>query len=261
MVGMVRRLAVVLVAVSIGALVAGGSSPVAAQSSLLDKGKGLLKDVLKQAPGGGGGGVAALTDSEIGDGLLEALRVGTERVTGKLGALDGFNGDGEVHIPLPDTLQTVQKALSKIGLSGVADDLELRMNRAAEAAVPAAKEMFWQTISEMNLEDVRGILNGPKDSATKFFQGKMTPSLVERFTPIVEAQLSEAGAVQAFDGMMGDYKAIPFVPDVKANLTEHVVSKALDGVFLLLAREEAAIRENPVKRTTDILKKVFGGVV
>ncbi|MHA1563699.1 MAG: DUF4197 domain-containing protein, partial [Alphaproteobacteria bacterium] len=208
-----------------------------------------------------GGGVAALTDGEIGEGLLEALRVGTERVTNTLGALDGFNGDAEVHIPLPDTLQTVQKALSRVGLSGVADDLELRMNRAAEAAVPAAKEMFWQTISEMNLEDVRGILNGPNDSATKFFQSKMTGPLTERFAPIVEDQLAQAGAVQAFDGMMGDYKAIPFVPDVKADLTSHVVAKALDGLFLLLGREEAAIRENPVKRTTDILKKVFGGVV
>lgn len=243
------------------ALVAGSVSPAAAQGSLFDKGKGLLEDVLKQVPGSGDGGVAALSDGEIGEGLLEALRVGTGRVTDTLGAVDGFNGDGEVHIPLPESLQTVQKALSKIGLSGVADDLELRMNRAAEAAVPEAKEMFWQTISEMSLEDVRGILEGPNDAATRFFQGQMTGPLVARFSPIVDDQLAQAGAVQAFDRMMGDYKAIPFVPDVKADLTEHVVTKALDGVFLFLAREEAAIRENPVKRTSDILKKVFGTAV
>ena len=258
MADMVRTVAAVLAVISVAALAAADGKPAQAQGSLLDKGKGLLQDVLKQAPGGG---VAALSDGEIGDGLLEALRVGTARVTDTLGAVDGFNGDQEVHIPLPETLQTVQKALSRIGLSGVADDLELRMNRAAEAAVPEAKEMFWQTISEMSLEDVRGILNGPNDSATKFFQGKMIGPLTERFSPIVENQLAQAGAVQAFDGMIGQYKAIPFVPDVKANLTEHVVSKALDGVFLLLAREEAAIRENPVKRTTDILKKVFGTAI
>ncbi len=246
------RVGAIALALTVGAVAA---SPASAQG-LLDKGKSLLQDVLKEVPGGSG--AAALSDGEIGDGLREALRVGTERVTSTLGAVNGFNDDGEVHIPLPESLQTVQKALAKIGLSSVADDLELRMNRAAEAAVPEAKEMFWQAISEMTLEDVRGILNGPQDAATKFFQGKMTAPLTERFTPIVEDQLAEAGAVQAFDGMMGDYKAIPFVPDVKADLTEHVVAKALDGVFLFLGREEAAIRENPAKRTTDILKKVFG---
>ncbi len=132
------------------------------------------------------------------------------------------------------------------------------MNRAAELAVPEAKELFFNAISEMTLEDVQGILGGPEDAATRFFQGKMTPPLKDRFAPIVNAQLADAGAIQAYDRMIGDYKKIPFVPSVEADLAPYVVEKALDGLFLFLAREEAAIRTDPVKRTTDILRKVFG---
>ena len=145
-----------------------------------------------------------------------------------------------------------------VGMSGLADDLELRMNRAAETAVPQAKEMFWQAVSEMTLEDAQGILSGPDDAATRYFQDKMTAPLTERFTPVVNAELADAGAVQAYDQMMGDYEALPFAPDVEANLTPYVVQQALDGMFLMLAREEAAIRQDPAARTTELLQTVFG---
>ncbi len=244
------------------ALVLAFITPASAQSDLLKRGTDLLKKLPGQSGSDGGAvtGIAGLTDSEITDGLLEALRLGTERVTQSLGALDGFNADPDVHIPLPGSLATVQSTLQKVGLSSLTDDLELRLNRAAEAAAPAAKEMFWQAISEMSLEDARGILSGPDNAATSFFQSKMTAPLTERFAPIVEDELSAAGAVQAYDRMIGDYEKIPLVPDAKADMTSYVVEKALDGVFLFLGREEAAIRSDPVKRSTDILKKVFGAV-
>ncbi len=227
------------------------SGPAAAQG-LLQRGQELLNKALEVAPEG------ALSEAEIDGGLREALRVGTETVVNGLGSVDGFNTDPEVHIPLPGTLQTVQTALSRIGLSGLADDLELRMNRAAEQAVPEAKELFFTAINDMTLEDVTGILNGPQDAATRFFQEKMTPPLTDRFTPIVNAELVDAGATKAYDDMIGQYRAIPFVPSVEADLAPYVVEKALDGLFLYLAREEAAIRSDPAKRTTEILKKVFG---
>ena len=222
----------------------------------------MVERLTGQSGGDSGGaiGVAALTDLEITDGLRDALRIGTERVTQSLGVIDGFNADPDIHIPLPGALGTVQTTLQRVGLSSLTDDLELRLNRAAEAAAPAAKELFWQAISEMSLDDVRGILNGPDNAATMFFQSKMMAPLTERFSPIVEGELAQAGAVQAYDKMIGDYKKIPLVPDVKADMTSYVVEKALDGVFLFLGREEAAIRSDPVKRSTDILKKVFGAV-
>lgn len=223
----------------------------------LDKGKELLKGF-----GGGGSssssGVSNLTTGEIAGGLRDALRVGSERVVQSLGRSDGFNGSPDVHIPLPESLKSVQSVLRKVGMGGMADDLELRLNRAAEAAVPKASRLFADAISQMSIDDAKKILNGPKDSATQYFRGKMSAPLASDMRPIVNNQLAQVGAIASYDRMIGQYKNIPFVPDVKANLTQYVLEKAIGGVFLYLGREEAAIRENPGKRTTDLLRKVFG---
>jgi len=236
-----------------GAALAAASLPpgTAQAQSWLEQGKKLLDQF-------SGGGKGALTVTEIAAGLRDALKVGTGRVVDTLGVEDGFNLNPDVHIPLPGALKDVQQALSMVGLSGMTDELELRLNRAAETAMPRGKEMFWDAIRAMTLDDVMGIYEGPKDSATRYFQGKMTPDLVREFSPIVQDSLSDVGAVQAYDRVMGRYKAIPFVPDAKADLTDYTVEKGLDGLFLLLGREEAAIRENPAARTTDLLKRVFG---
>jgi hypothetical protein len=143
-------------------------------------------------------------------------------------------------------------------MSGLADDLELRLNRAAEAAAPEAKELFWQAIGEMTLDDVQGIYDGPDDAATQYFQDKMTPQLAERMQPVVDSSLADVGAIQSYDTMMAQYKSVPFVPDAKADLTTYVVEQAMDGMFYYVAKEEAAIRNNPAARTTELLQKVFG---
>jgi len=227
-----------------------GGSP--AEGNWLQKGTDLLKGL------GGGGTQNALTSLEIGEGLKEALKVGTETVVGQLGQVDGFNADPSIRIPLPKSLETVNSVLRKVGMSSMLDDLETRLNRAAEEATPKAKEIFWQAIQDMTLEDVKAIYNGPEDSATRYFQGKMSPALAREMKPVVEKSLAEVGAVKAYDNVMGSYRAMPFVPDAKANLSEHVINKGMDGIFYYLAKEEAAIRQNPAKRTTEILKKVFG---
>jgi hypothetical protein len=143
-------------------------------------------------------------------------------------------------------------------MSRLADDLELRLNRAAEAAAPEAKELFWQAVDEMTLDDVQGIYDGPDDAATQYFKDKMTPPLAERMQPVVDSSLAEVGAIQSYDTMMAQYKSVPFVPDAKADLTTYVVEQAMDGMFYYVAKEEAAIRNNPAARTTELLQKVFG---
>ncbi len=221
-----------------------------------DRGKDLLKGL-----GGGPSsspGISSLTTGEIAGGLRDALRVGSERVVRTLGRADGFNKASDVHIALPGSLRTVQSMLARIGMSSLADDLELRLNRAAEAAVPKAKKLFADAISQMTIDDAKKILNGPKDSATRYFRGKMSAPLAADMKPIVNKQLANVGAIASYDKMMGQYKSLPFAPDAKADLTDYVLEKAIDGVFLYLGREEAAIRENPVKRTTELLQKVFG---
>jgi hypothetical protein len=195
---------------------------------------------------------------EISAALKEALRVGTTSVTNQLGRFDGFNGDPAIHIPLPEKIQTVKSVLDRVGMSQLVDDLELKLNRAAEKATRPAKELFFQAIGDMTLDDVKGIYDGPDDAATRYFQKKMTPALAKEMRPVVDESLSTVGAIQTYDTLMGQYRSIPFVPDVKADLTEYVIEKGMDGIFYYLAKEEAAIRQNPAKRTTELLKRVFG---
>lgn len=221
-------------------------------------GKSLLKRIGNQENSTATGTLSRLSEGEIGAGLKEALRVGSESVVARLGSVDGFNADSLIHIPLPEKLEKVKQALGRLGLSGMLNDLELRLNRAAEAATPPAKELFARAITDLTLEDVQRIYKGPEDAATQYFRQAMTPDLSTAMTPVVNDSLAEVGAIKAYDEVMAKYRSLPLVPDVKADLSEYVVGKGLDGIFLYLAKEEAAIRSEPVKQTTALLKKVFG---
>lgn len=243
---MIRRLRPYAIALCLGA-----SAPTFG-IDLLQQGKDLLNSV-------SGSGAQGLDVAEIAAGLRDALKVGTGNVVSQLGRTDGFNSDPAIRIPLPESLGTVQSALGKVGMSGMLDDLELRLNRAAEAATPKAKALFMDAISEMTLEDARKIYDGPDDAATRYFQSKMSDPLALEMRPIVTDSLSDVGAIKSYDAAIGQYEKLPFVPDAKANLSDHVVDKGMDGIFYYLAKEEAAIRQNPAKRTTELLRKVFGG--
>lgn len=223
-----------------------------AGNNWLDKGINLFKTL------GGSSKQAGITVEEIEAGLKDALRVGSENVVVQLGRMDGFNTDSAVHIPLPKQLDTVKSVLDKVGMSDLLEDLEVKLNRAAEVATPKAKKLFLQAITEMSFEDVKTIYEGPEDAATQYFRSKMSPSLAKEMQPVVKNSLAEVGVVQAYDNVMKEYRSVPFVPDVKANLTDYVVEKGIDGIFYYMAKEEAAIRTNPAKRTTDLLKRVFG---
>lgn len=200
-----------------------------------------------------------LSTDEVGGGLKEALRVGTETVVGNLGKTDGFNLDPIIHIPLPDDLDKVRQVLVRVGMESMLDDLETRLNRAAEVATPKAKQLFFAAIKDMTLQDVIGIYNGPEDAATQYFMSKMSAPLATMMNPIVEESLADVGAAQSYESLMARYNSIPFVPQAEADLSDYVVAKGMDGIFYYLAKEEAAIRKDPAKRTTDILKRVFGG--
>ena len=229
-----------------------------AQIDLLKRGQDLLGTGGGSAPAAGGKSSSSLSAADMGGGLKEALRVGTKTVVAQLGKADGFNRDSAIHIPLPESMRTVQQTLGKMGMAGMLDDLEIRLNRAAEAATPKAKELFVTAIQSMSIDDAKKIYDGPNDAATQYFKKAMTPGLRDAFRPTVDKALSDAGAVKAYDNAMGQYKSVPMVPDVKADLTNHALDGALSGIFHYVAQEEAAIRTNPAKRTTDVQKKVFG---
>jgi len=200
----------------------------------------------------------ALNTDDIGGGLKEALLIGTENVVSSLGTTDGFNLDPQIHIPLPAQLDQVKNVLGKVGMDSMLTDLETRLNRAAEIATPKAKQLFVNAINEMTLDDVMAIYKGPDDSATRYFRSKMSGPLAIEMKPLVDESLADVGAANSYEAAMDRYNSVPFVPKVDANLSDYVVEKGMDGIFYYLAKEEAAIRQDPAKRTTDLLRRVFG---
>ena len=200
---------------------------------------------------------SSITDNEIAGALKDALTVGSSNVVSQLSAAGGFNNDPNIHIPLPDSLQTVQKTMNKFGMGSSLNNLENKLNEAAETATEKAKPLFLNAIKALTWEDVKTILNGPDDAATQYFKSKMSSPLSAEMKPIVDASLNEVGAIKAYNNAIGKYKSLPLVPDVQADLTQHVLNKGIDGIFYYLALEEKAIRDDPAKRTTDLLKKVF----
>lgn len=199
-----------------------------------------------------------LSVTEISAGLKEALRVGSENVVQKVGAADGYNDDPKIHIPLPASMTKMRNFAAKVGLQGKFDDLETRLNRAAESAAPKAKKLFLSAITEMSVDDAKGILNGPDNSATQFFRSKMTKPLSAEMRPIIDQSMSQAGVIQAYDSTVSKLGPLaPSLPDYKTQLTDHVLKGGMDGIFHYLSEEEAAIRNDPAKRVSDLLKRVF----
>jgi hypothetical protein len=218
----------------------------------------LMEKATKIAQQVGGTSNSPLSVAEISAGLKEALRVGSENVVQQVGVADGYNNDPKIHIPLPASITKVRNMAAKVGLQGGFDDLETRLNRAAETAAPKAKKLFLSAITEMSVDDAKGILSGSDDSATQYFRSKMTTPLSAEMRPVVDQAMSQAGVIQAYDGAMGKLgRLAPALPDYKSQLTNHVVKLGMDGIFHYLSEEEAAIRNNPAKRVSDILQRVF----
>lgn len=221
---------------------------------------GMGKQLLKEysAPESSNTVDTAFSNADLSSAFKEALTIGVDKVISHLGVQDGFYKDAKAHIPLPAKLQPVQDVLERVGMSHLMDDLEKRLNRAAEAATPHAKEIFLTAVKDLSFQDVKKIYTGPDDAATKYFKEKTSKSLAEKMEPFISKSVSEVGVIQLYDQVMSEYKKIPFVPNANENLTDYVVNKTIDGLFLYLAKEEAAIRNNPAERTTELLKTVFG---
>ena len=207
------------------------------------------------------GSIAALSDTQISAGLKDALKIGTQAVVKQLGRDGGFSRDPAIKIPLPATLAKVDATLQKFGMGGLTADLETRMNRAAEIATPKAGALFVNAIQKMTVADAQAILTGPGDSATQYLRKTMGADLAREIQPIIRQSMADAGAIRAYDAVTAQYAKMPLAASLKTNMNDYVTNKALDGIFYYVAKEEAAIRANPAKRTTDILKTVFGSAL
>jgi hypothetical protein len=200
----------------------------------------------------------AATGVQAARGLTEALRVAADTVVARLGRPGGFAADPTIRIPLPGGLAGVRDGLVGAGLGPLVDDLELRMNRAAEEAMPDAEGVVHDVLAEMTIDDAATVLAGPDDGATRYFAQRMGPTLVERMTPIIDAALADAGAAAAFDAFVSEYAAMPLMPDIRGSLTAHVVDGTITGILHYMAEEERVIRHYPSARTSALLRAVFG---
>lgn len=200
---------------------------------------------------------AGLSDEKIGSGLKEALKIGTENAVGLTGKTDGYFLNQAIKILMPEKLRTVEKGLRAVGYGSQVDELVLSMNRAAEQAAPAAKDIFWNAIGEMGFEDVRKIWSGHETAATDYFKGKTTDRLTGAFRPVVDKTMNQVGVTRQYKELVGRYESIPFVKKETFDIDGYVVTKALDGLFHFVGEEERKIRTNPQARVTDLLKEVF----
>lgn len=201
---------------------------------------------------------SALSDSDIGAGLREALAKGTRNAILSLGKTDGFWADPRFRIPLPGAVANIENLLKGAGMGTQLDALHLSINRAAESAVPAAADVFSGAVKKLTLEDVRGILSGPQDAATQYFKRTTSDTLATRFKPLVAKVTAKSGLVQRYNSVLASAGPMAAMLGDKGDVNDYVTRKALDGLYLRVADEEKAIRTNPAARSTALLKKVFG---
>jgi hypothetical protein len=202
-------------------------------------------------------GGAAATDWNAA-GVREALGVASERAVALASRPGGFLDNPLIHIKPPKTLRKVGSALRAVGMSEQVDELEVGMNRAAERASREAKPVFVEAIQGMTLQDAVGIVRGGDTAATDYFRSATEEKLRVRFRPIVADALSRVGVRNQYNALIERYRALPFAEPTTLDLDDYTTKKTLGGLFKLLADEERKIRSDPAKRTTSLLRRVFG---
>jgi Protein of unknown function (DUF4197) len=220
-----------------------------------------LRDYVNDAKGVVGQnkkGKTGLSQSEITDGLKQALQIGAKNATGKVSAINGFFGNALIKVLMPPEAKKVENTLRELGLGSQVDDAILSMNRAAEDASGKALQIFINAITSMSIQDGLAILNGTNDAATKYLKSKTTAQLTAQFKPVIQESLDKVNATKYWSIVFTTYNKLPTTfTKINPDLVAYVTERALNGVFVYIADEEAKIRQNPAARVTDLLKKVF----
>lgn len=214
-------------------------------------------DVLSKLPTGTGGGI---TESEAGEGIKEALSQGLVKAVLKLNKEDGFFKDALYKVLLPPDARKIENTLRDLGMNKMVDKAILAINRAAEDAAGYAKPIFVDAIKNMTLSDAIGLVRNGDTSATHFFRVKTTDKLIAAFLPVIKSSLDKVDATKYYSDIVNTYNNFPTtIKKINPDLPSFVTTKATDALFDLVAKEEMNIRQNIAARTTDLLRKVFGG--
>ena len=239
------------VSVLIPALVSVVALQVCEAQSTLDK-------IFQRARAAHSSSVNGLTNDKIVAGLKEALTVSTRNAVASTGRPNGFLENEAIKILLPDKLKKVGNGMRLIGMGSQVDALEVGMNRAAEQATPAAKQIFLDAVTRMSFADARQILSGGDTAATDYFKRQSSEQLSEAFAPVVHQAMENVGVVRQYDQLMKNPMAARVAASQNFDLDDYVVDKTVDGLFYVMAQEETKIRKDPMSQTTSILKEVFG---
>lgn len=201
--------------------------------------------------------IATPTESEVANGLKEALVQGATNGSETLSQVDGYFANALVKIVFPPEAQKVETTLRNIGMGKLCDDVILSVNRAAESAAVEAKAILINSARQMTVNDAMDILFGANDAATQYFERTSTAQLIEKFTPVIDKSLKSVNATKYWSEAINYYNQIPLVEDINPDLTAYVTEKALDGLFTTIAQEELKIRTNINSRESEIVKEIF----
>jgi hypothetical protein len=201
-----------------------------------------------------------ITSREASSALKAALDKGSRAAVASLGRTDGFFGNPQVKIPLPESLQGAERAMRRFGMGRHADELILTLNRAAEAAVPEAQQLFLESIGKMSVQDAKGILQGGHGAGTAYFRRSTEGELRKRFLPLVKRATARVGLARQYNAYAARGVAFGLVKKEHADLDDYVTQKALEGLFVVLAEEERKIRDDPVGSASELIRKVFGAI-
>jgi hypothetical protein len=203
-------------------------------------------------------GEKPLTTAEVGQGLKEALVNGISKGSDLVSQVDGYFKNPEIKIPFPPDVKKVEDRLRQIGLGNEVDKFVLTLNRGAEDAAKEAKPIFIAAIKQMTIDDAWAILKGEPDAATQYLKRTTSPLLKEKFMPVIQASLDKVNATKYYADIINKYNSIPLVQKVNPDLNEYATELAMQGLFTMIAKEEKNIRQDPVARTSELLKRVFG---
>jgi hypothetical protein len=205
-------------------------------------------------------GLDDITDAEALRGVRQALTDGSLAAVARLGVENGYFGNPKVKIPLPPSLQRVERGLRTFGMRRDANELVLTMNRAAEAAVPEAKQLLTDAVRKMSVQDAKGILSGGDTAATDYFRRATRTQLTQRFLPIVKRATDRVGLAQQYNSLAEQGAALGLMKEDEASIERYVTQKAVDGLYFMIGEQEKAFRRDPVGATSSIVRKVFGAI-
>lgn len=205
-------------------------------------------------------GLGDLSNREVDQGLKAALEQGALAAVALLGKPDGFLANPKVRIPLPSFLEQGAGFLKAMGRGKQIEELEVAMNRAAEAAVPMARDLLVSAAKSLTVNDARGILTGGPTSVTDFFAGKTREPLTTRFLPVVTTAVQKVGLAQKYNAVAGKMAGTGLVGKEDSNVERYVTRKSLDGLYFMIGEEEKKIRANPAAAGSAVLRKVFGAI-